>query len=54
VTIYANAEHVLMEIDGHFWGTSATNPGSGAGWIPREHVTAAYLSRFTVRHPQGQ
>jgi hypothetical protein len=53
VTVYANAEHVLMEINGHFFGTSAANPGGGAGWIPRAHVPPSYLARFTVRHPSG-
>ena len=53
VTVYANAEHVLMEINGHFFGTSAANPGGGAGWIPRAHVPPSYLARFTVRHPTG-
>jgi hypothetical protein len=53
VTIYANAEHVLMEINGHFFGTSTANPGGGAGWIPRAHVPPSYLARFTVRHPPG-
>lgn len=54
VTIYANAEHVLMEVNGRFWGTSKTNPGGGAGWIPRSAVSKEYLSRFTARHPPGQ
>lgn len=53
VTVYANSEHVLMEINGRFWGTSKSNPGGGAGWIPSDKVTKDYLSRFTVRHPQG-
>lgn len=53
VTIYANSEHVLMEIDGHFWGTSKSNPGGGAGWIPRKQLSKQYLSRFTARHPPG-
>ena len=53
VTIYANAEHVLMEIDGRFFGTSGSNPGGGAGWIPRTAVSKSYLSRFTARHPNG-
>lgn len=50
VTVYANDEHVLMEIDGHFWGTSQSNPGGGAGWIPRKQISKDYLSRFTARH----
>jgi hypothetical protein len=53
VTIYANPEHVLMEINGHFFGTSGANPGGGAGWIPRQHIDATYLSRFVARHPPG-
>jgi hypothetical protein len=53
VTVYANDVHVLMEIDGHFWGTSGANPGGGAGWIPRAQVTPEYLARFTARHPRG-
>lgn len=53
VTVYANEEHVLMEINGHFWGTSKSNPGGGAGWIPRSQVSKDYLRRFTARHPQG-
>jgi hypothetical protein len=53
VTIYANPTHVLMEIDGHFFGTSQTNPGGGAGWIPRSAISPQYLARFTARHPVG-
>ena len=53
VTIYANDRHVLMEIDGHFWGTSGANPGGGAGWIPRAKVPDSYLAAFTARHPPG-
>ena len=53
VTVYANDHHVLMEINGHFFGTSAANPGGGAGWIPRAHVPASYLAQFTARHPPG-
>ena len=50
VTIYANAEHVLMKINGRFFGTSKTNPGGGAGWIPASAISKSYLRRFTVRH----
>jgi hypothetical protein len=35
VTIYANVHHVLMKINGRFFGTSGSNPGGGAGWIDR-------------------
>lgn len=50
VTIYANDTHVLMEINGRFWGTSKSNPGGGAGWVSRDQITPQYLSRFTARH----
>ncbi|WP_211233235.1 lytic transglycosylase domain-containing protein [Solirubrobacter soli] len=53
VSVYYNAEHVFMVIDGHFFGTSRSNPGGGAGWIPRELMSPAYLARFEVRHPPG-
>lgn len=33
VTIYANASHVYMSIDGRFFGTSYANAGGGAGWF---------------------
>ena len=33
VTIYANAGHVYMSINGRFFGTSRSNPGGGAGWF---------------------
>lgn len=49
-TIYANSGHVLMEIDGHFFGTSKTNPQGGAGWIPRSAISKQYLKGFTARH----
>lgn len=53
VTVWANDGHVLMEVDGHFWGTSRTNPGGGAGWIPRSAISDSYLKNFTPRHPPG-
>lgn len=49
ITIYANPEHVLMEINGKFFGTSQSNPGGGAGWI-EERPSKEYLSRFTARY----
>jgi peptidoglycan hydrolase-like protein with peptidoglycan-binding domain len=33
VTIYANANHVYMSINGRFFGTSYANAGGGAGWF---------------------
>jgi hypothetical protein len=50
ITVYANQHHVLLEVDGHFWGTSATNPGGGPGWIPRKALPPSYLAQFTARH----
>jgi len=51
ITIYANDHHVIMEVNGKFWGTSASNPGGGAGWIKPGVVTPEYLKQFTARHP---
>lgn len=53
VTIYAKGDHTIMEIDGHFFGTSHSNPGGGAGFIPRKDISKAYLAQFVARHPQG-
>lgn len=50
VTIAANGHHVLMKIDGHWFGTSGTNPGGGAGWIPQAAIGSEYLKGFTFRH----
>jgi hypothetical protein len=54
-TIYANSHHVLMKVRGrdgqwHFFGTSGSNPGGGAGWIPAKNISPAYLQGFTARH----
>lgn len=49
-TVYSNGTHVLMEIDGRFFGTSKSNKGGGAGWIPRSQMSKSYLSQFTARH----
>lgn len=54
ITVYANGGHTLVEINGHFFGTSASNPKGGAGWIPRSQISADYLKGFTARHPAGQ
>lgn len=54
VTVYANGHHTLLEIDGHFFGTSKSNPGGGAGWIPRGQISTQYLKGFTARHPPGE
>lgn len=50
VTVAANGHHVLMKIDGHWFGTSASNPGGGAGWIPQANISPEYLRGFTLRH----
>jgi hypothetical protein len=55
VTVYANDHHVLMKIKGkdgkyHFFGTSSTNPGGGAGFIPESAISPEYLAGFTARH----
>lgn len=53
VTVYANSGHVFVEINGRFFGTSRSNPGGGAGWIPASQMSQSYLSQFTKRHPNG-
>lgn len=50
VTVAANGHHVLMKINGHWFGTSGSNPGGGAGWIPQSQISPAYLKGFTLRH----
>lgn len=50
ITVYANDHHVLMKINGHFFGTSGSNPGGGAGWIPQSKISRDYLKNFTARH----
>jgi hypothetical protein len=53
VTVYANSGHVFAEINGKFFGTSRSNPGGGAGWIPASQMSPSYLAQFTKRHPAG-
>jgi hypothetical protein len=47
VTIWSNAEHVFIEIDGADWGTSGSNFASGPGFAG--HTT----SGFVASHPGG-
>jgi len=47
VTIWSNAEHVFIEIDGRDWGTSESNAAHGPGFA--EHTTAG----FAPSHPGG-
>jgi hypothetical protein len=48
--IYSNDRHVLMKVNGHFFGTSGSNPGGGAGWIKQSEIPKGYLKNFTARH----
>jgi hypothetical protein len=50
VTVYSKPTHTLMKINGHLFGTSGSNPGGGAGWIPETAVSKDYLAGFTARH----
>jgi len=47
LVVYANAGHTLMRLNGRFAGTSASNPGGGAGWLGDQ--SASYLSGFAKR-----
>lgn len=52
VSIYANAEHVIMGILGRLWGTSrAENPGGGPGWLSSTDPAAYMTGPFATRHP---
>lgn len=53
ITVAANSHHVLMKINGHWFGTSHSNPGGGAGWIPQSAISPQYLKGFTLRHSNG-
>jgi hypothetical protein len=46
-TIWANAAHVFVSIEGRDWGTSDANPFGGPGWAPQTTVG------FTPRHLVG-
>lgn len=48
VTIWANAEHVYLQIGDRYWGTSAENPRHGPGWH-----SARSGAGFVPRHPTG-
>lgn len=50
ITIYANAEHVFMEVAGLRYDTRDDPPGVSG---PRWHVTQADPRRFAARHPFG-
>lgn len=50
ITVYSKPTHVLMKINGHFFGTSGSNPGGGAGWIEQTAISPEYLRGFTARH----
>jgi hypothetical protein len=47
VTIWSNASHVFISIDGRAWGTSESNFAHGPGFAP--HSTAG----FVASHPRG-
>jgi hypothetical protein len=47
VTIWSNAEHVFIELDGSDWGTSLSNYAHGPGFA--DHTTAG----FVASHPAG-
>ena len=47
VTIWSNAAHVFVTIDGRGWGTSQTNYRNGPGWA--EHTTAGFVASHPPR-----
>lgn len=50
ITIYANSEHVYMEVAGLRYDTRDDPPGVTG---PRWHVTRADPRKFVARHPSG-
>jgi cell wall-associated NlpC family hydrolase len=49
ITVYANAEHTFMEIDGLRWDTVGDARGTG----PRWHLMPNSTAGFVARHPPG-
>ncbi len=49
ITVYANAEHTFMEIDGLRWDTVGDARGTG----PRWHLEPTSTAGFVARHPPG-
>jgi cell wall-associated NlpC family hydrolase len=49
ITVYANAEHTFMEIDGLRWDTVGDARGTG----PRWHLASTSTAGFVARHPPG-
>ena len=49
ITVYANAEHTFMEIDGLRWDTVGDARGTG----PRWHLEPTSTEGFVARHPPG-
>jgi hypothetical protein len=47
VTIFSNADHVWIEIDGHDWGTATSNFAHGPGYGPQD------TEGFAPSHPPG-
>jgi len=50
ITIYANKEHVYMEVAGLRWDTGGDAPGVTG---PRWHAEPFFAKGFVVRHPIG-
>jgi N-acetylmuramoyl-L-alanine amidase len=55
VTIWANSEHVFMQIGSRYFGTSGfghPSKGTGPHWFEKP-PSAGYIATFTARHPPG-
>jgi soluble lytic murein transglycosylase-like protein len=51
VTIFYDARHTFMRIDGRFFGTSGfARPGGGAGWFDVDRLPTGYLANFREVH----
>lgn len=48
LTVWANAGHVFLEVNGRIWQTSHSNPGGGPGWTDQRSKVG-----FVPRHIKG-
>lgn len=54
VTVFYNPEHTFMKIGNKYFGTSQSNPGGGAGFIPTSFEKGeAESGRYSVGHVAG-
>lgn len=54
VTVFYNPDHTFMKIGDKYFGTSSSNPGGGAGFIPTSYEQGEAMSgKYNVGHVAG-